>query len=193
MLTGIVSLDATAFDPRRDQRQAINKWSKYILGTDYIHLAARFCPKAREYVPFSEAPAVGGLLESFRRLALAQKPADVCISSSREKKRRKNVFDVCKAVHEPEYQQVKRPIDTRTEKPIEPAHKFEVTLGPDNFTEEKSDVPATYARSSLTIHKTDTSSSQIINELFIMKSPIKSQKADSSAFFALDLSEALLS
>ena len=138
-------------------------------------------------------PQQQGLLEGLRRSALAQKPADVSFPSFREKKRQKNVFDVCKAVHESEYQQVKRPIDTRTKKPIEPAHKFEVTLGPDNFTEEKSDVPATYARTSLTIYKTDTSSSQIINELFIMKGPIKYQKADSSAFFALDLSEVLLS
>ena len=61
MLTGFVSLDATAFDPRKDQRQAINKWSKYILGADYIHLAARFCPKTREYVRFPEAPAAGAI------------------------------------------------------------------------------------------------------------------------------------
>ena len=88
---------------------------------------------------------------------------------------------------------MKRPIDTRTKKSIEPAHKFEVTLGPDNFTEEKSDVPATYARTSLTVHKTDTSSSQIINELFIMKGPIKYQKADSRAFFVVGLIEVLLS
>jgi arginyl-tRNA---protein transferase len=33
---------------------------------------------------------------------------------------------------------VKRPIDKETKEPIEPAHKFEVTLEPDTFTEEKS-------------------------------------------------------
>ena len=56
----------------------------------------------------------------------------------REKKRRKNRFDLSDAVHESEYQHVKRPIDTRIQRQIEPAHKFEVTLEPDNFTEEKS-------------------------------------------------------
>ena len=55
----------------------------------------------------------------------------------REKRRRKNHFDTCKAVHESEYERVGKPIDTRTNAPIEPAHKFEVTLEPDKFTEEK--------------------------------------------------------
>lgn len=60
----------------------------------------------------------------------------------REKKRRKNTFDVCEAVHECEY--VRRPIDTRTEEPVEPAHKFEVALEPDTFTEEKCEMPLDY-------------------------------------------------
>ncbi len=55
----------------------------------------------------------------------------------REKKRRKNHFHVCQAVHESEYQRVERPTDTRTNEPIKPAHRFEVTLEPDSFTEEK--------------------------------------------------------
>ena len=56
---------------------------------------------------------------------------------AREKKRRKNNFDLYGAVHECEYCNVRRPIDTRTKEAIEPAHKFEVTLEPDEFTEEK--------------------------------------------------------
>lgn len=42
------SLDSTAFDSRRDQRQAINRFNKYILGQAYRHNAARFCPESRE-------------------------------------------------------------------------------------------------------------------------------------------------
>jgi len=56
----------------------------------------------------------------------------------REKSRRKNRFDLSDAVHESEYQHVQRPIDSRIQEPIEPAHRFEVTLEPDEFTEEKS-------------------------------------------------------
>lgn len=32
---------------------------------------------------------------------------------------------------------MKKPIDKRTKESIEPAHKFEVTLEPDQFTKEK--------------------------------------------------------
>ena len=81
MLTGFVSLDATAFDPRKDQRQAINKWSKYILGADYIHLAARFVQRHESMSAFPR-PQQQGLLEGFRKSALAQKPADVSLPSS---------------------------------------------------------------------------------------------------------------
>lgn len=40
-------------------------------------------------------------------------------------------------MHLSEYQNVKRPIDTRTRESLEPAHKLEITLEPDGFTEEK--------------------------------------------------------
>lgn len=66
---------------------------------------------------------------------------DVVMPFYREKKRRKNTFDVYEAVHESEYGCVRRPIDTRTKKPVEPAHKFEVAIEPDNFTEEKYVMP----------------------------------------------------
>lgn len=56
----------------------------------------------------------------------------------RDKKRRKNKFDLCEAVREVEYPYVKRPVDTRIGQAIEPDHNFAVTLEPDKFTEEKS-------------------------------------------------------
>ena len=67
--------------------------------------------------------------------------ADFVAPLDSEKKRRKNTFDVYEAVHECEYRCVRRPIDTRTEEPVEPAHKFEVALEPDTFTEEKCEMP----------------------------------------------------
>lgn len=42
------------------------------------------------------------------------------------------------AIHGCEYGNVQRPIDPRTQSPIEPAHRFEVSLEPNTFTEEKS-------------------------------------------------------
>ena len=44
-------------------------------------------------------------------------------------------------MHEPEYQDMKQPIDPKDGKMIEPAHKLEITLEPDIYTEEKF-VPA---------------------------------------------------
>ncbi|KAJ5594882.1 Arginyl-tRNA--protein transferase 1 [Penicillium hispanicum] len=41
-------LEASAFHPRRDQRKAINRWNKFILGPEYMRKAARLCPKSRE-------------------------------------------------------------------------------------------------------------------------------------------------
>ena len=43
-------LDGAAFRARKDQRQAVNRFTQYILGQDYMSLAARLCPKTKEYV-----------------------------------------------------------------------------------------------------------------------------------------------
>ena len=56
---------------------------------------------------------------------------------SSQKKRRKNHFNLCEAVHLAEYNQVKKPFDSRTETNIAPAHRFEITLEPDSFSKEK--------------------------------------------------------
>lgn len=41
-------LEAAAYQPRRDQRKAINRWNKFILGPEYMRKAARLCPRSRE-------------------------------------------------------------------------------------------------------------------------------------------------
>ncbi|KAL2219514.1 Arginyl-tRNA-protein transferase [Thermoascus aurantiacus ATCC 26904] len=41
-------LDPTEFKPRKDQRRAINRWNKFVLGPEYMRKAARLCPKTRE-------------------------------------------------------------------------------------------------------------------------------------------------
>lgn len=55
----------------------------------------------------------------------------------REKKRRKCNFDLLGAVHEAEYSNVKRPIDPKTKRPLEPAHRFEVNLEGDSISQAK--------------------------------------------------------
>ncbi|CAI7595092.1 unnamed protein product [Penicillium palitans] len=95
-------LEASAYRPRRDQRKAINKWNKFILGPEYMRKVARLCPQTRE-----------------------------------EKKHRKCNFDLLSAVHQSEYGQIKRPIDPATKHPIEPAHRFEVTIEGDSVSQAK--------------------------------------------------------
>ncbi|KAJ5647002.1 arginine-tRNA-protein transferase [Penicillium lividum] len=41
-------LEASAFRPRRDQRRAINRWNRFILGPEYIRKVANLCPRSRE-------------------------------------------------------------------------------------------------------------------------------------------------
>ncbi|KZF20022.1 arginine-tRNA-protein transferase 1 [Xylona heveae TC161] len=43
-----IRLDAQQFKPAKDQRQALNRWSKHILGEKYIHEAARLHPVSKE-------------------------------------------------------------------------------------------------------------------------------------------------
>ena len=41
-------LDSNQFRPTRDQRQAVNRFNKYVIGEDYAKEAARLYPKSRE-------------------------------------------------------------------------------------------------------------------------------------------------
>ncbi|GLB04189.1 arginyl-tRNA--protein transferase 1 [Aspergillus tubingensis] len=112
-------LDASAFTPRKDQRKAINRWNKFVLGPEYIRRAAYLCPKTRE-----------------------------------EKKRRKCNFDLLGAVHEAEYSNVKRPIDPKTKRPLEPAHRFEVNLEGDSISQAKYEL---FLKYQTKVHKEDAS------------------------------------
>ena len=81
---------------------------------------------------------------------------------------------------------MRRPIDTRTKEPVEPAHKFEVALEPDDFTEEKCVVLLPrLAYAVLIIYRTDTHFLQIIRKRSIMKVLLIFRRVVSSASFAL--------
>lgn len=103
----------------------------------------------------------------------------------REKKRRRNKFDVYEAVHESEYCCVRRPIDTRTKELVEPAHQFEVVLEPDNFTEEKCGLALIrFAYAVLMTYYIDTRSLQTTRKNSITKVLLIFRKVVSSASFA---------
>lgn len=96
-------LDAERFKPAKDQRQAVNRFNKYVTGEKYAKEAARLHPIPRQ-----------------------------------EARKRDNEFDLVQRVHEAETHQLKAE--------LEPAHRFEVTLEPDTFTEEKYTVFENYQR-----------------------------------------------
>ncbi|KAL2825153.1 arginine-tRNA-protein transferase [Aspergillus cavernicola] len=112
-------LEVSAYKPRRDQRKAINRWNKFILGPEYIRRVAYLCPKTRE-----------------------------------EKKSRKCNFDLLSAVHGVEYSNVKRPVDPKTKRPLEPAHRFEVNIEGDAVSQAKFDL---FLKYQTKIHKEDVS------------------------------------
>ena len=40
-------LDAAEFQPAKEQRKVINRFGKYILGSEYAYKAAMLCPKTK--------------------------------------------------------------------------------------------------------------------------------------------------
>lgn len=110
-----IRLEAGQLKASKSQRQAMNRFNRYVLGTEFTSKAAKLCPRTRE-----------------------------------EKRRRKTEFDLQASVHASEYASLRIPVDPKTEKPVEPAHKFEINLESDSFSKEKWDVFLSYQTA---IHK----------------------------------------
>ncbi|KAF9883582.1 Arginyl-tRNA--protein transferase 1 [Aspergillus nanangensis] len=83
-----------------------------------------------------------------------RRAAYLCPKTREEKKRRKGHFDLLAAVHETEYSNVKRPIDPKTKKLLEPAHRFEVNLEGDSVSQAKFNL---FLKYQTTVHKEDVS------------------------------------
>lgn len=83
-------------------------------------------------------------------------------NSGREKKREKTEFNFLSVVHESEASNLKSG--------IEPAHQFEVTLEPDNFTEEKYSLYDAYQRH--VHHEGDADISKAGFKRFLCSSPL---------------------
>lgn len=83
-----------------------------------------------------------------------RKESLLCPKSREQKRLERDKFDLQHMIHAAEYSALKRPDSRSTRKPIEPAHKFVVTLESDVFTPEKFDV---FLRYQTKIHKEDES------------------------------------
>ncbi|KAI5369537.1 Putative N-end aminoacyl transferase, N-end rule aminoacyl transferase, acyl-CoA N-acyltransferase [Septoria linicola] len=89
-----IRLPVSNFTPTKDQRQALNRWNRFVLGDEYLKTAQRRFPKTRD-----------------------------------EKRRLNSEFDLLQSIHESEISQLKPD--------IQPSRRLEVTLEPDQFSEEK--------------------------------------------------------
>lgn len=80
---------------------------------------------------------------------------------------------------------MRRPIKTRTKELLEPAHRFEVALEPDDFTQEKCERPLSrLVYAVLITYHTDTNFLQIIRKRSITKVLLIFRRAVSDASFA---------
>ncbi|ROW16931.1 hypothetical protein VPNG_01119 [Cytospora leucostoma] len=121
-------LDSTQFKSTRDQRQAVNRFNRFVIGDEYAKEAARRFPLTRE-----------------------------------QARVRDSQFDLAERIHESESEKLKHP--------PQPAHQFQVTLEPDDFTEEKFAVFENYQS---TVHGESASSiSKKGFKRFLCNSPIK--------------------
>ncbi|CAK7198907.1 Arginyl-tRNA--protein transferase 1 [Sporothrix eucalyptigena] len=127
----ITPKDPLSYITPLDQRQKLNRFNRFVIGDDYAREAAHIHPRSRE-----------------------------------EAKRRETTFDLIERVHEAEssklppvptskhgkWSKAKRGGNEQTQPAseaaiaIEPAHRFEVTLEPDTFTNEKYEVFENYQR-----------------------------------------------
>lgn len=156
-------LEASDFRPRRDQRKAINRWNKFVLGPEYMHKVAHLSPRSRACVCLRFFLSSGYIIIT----------NDLC----REKKYRKCNFDLLAAVHEIEYENLKRPIDPGTKRALEPAHRFEVNIEGDSVSQSKFDL---FLKYQTKVHQEDVSRWKIKDFQNFLCSGIKRVPASST-------------
>lgn len=138
-----IRLASSEFKPTRDQRQTLYRWNRHVLGEKYIKDASVKFPKTKEFV-------------------IAPVNVEKTSDRNREKKRLNNEFDLVSTIHESEVDKL-RP-------GLSPEHRFDVTLEPDQFTEEKFELFAHYQRS--VHHEKDGDISRPGFKRFLCSSPI---------------------
>ncbi|KAL4795210.1 arginine-tRNA-protein transferase [Aspergillus venezuelensis] len=83
-----------------------------------------------------------------------RRAAYLCPKTREAKKHRKCNFDVVDLVHEVEYSNVKKPIDPKTKRPLEPAHRFEINIEGDTVSQAKFEL---FRKYQTKVHKEDLS------------------------------------
>ncbi|GAB1191103.1 hypothetical protein APSETT444_000273 [Aspergillus pseudonomiae] len=110
-----------------------------------------------------------------RDAILQAEPAEIMLSALYDERHRKCNFDLHTAVHEAEYSNVKRPIDPKTKKYLEPAHRFEVNLEGDSVSQAKYEL---FLKYQTKVHKEDVSTWQQKDFKRFLCSGLKRSPAD---------------
>ncbi|EPE06281.1 arginine-trna-protein transferase 1 [Ophiostoma piceae UAMH 11346] len=131
-----IRLDASAYRPTRDHRQTVNRFSRYVVGDEYTKTAQRVRPLSRE-----EAKRRDTTFDLSERLHEVESCNLPSLQASRTRHRSKS---------KPAGTEGSEPDSLPPPKTIDPAHRFEVTLEPDTYTDEKYEIYANYQR---IIHK----------------------------------------
>ncbi|KAI9792409.1 MAG: Arginyl-tRNA--protein transferase 1 [Peltula sp. TS41687] len=122
-----IRLDTADFKPTKEQRQALNRWSRFIVGEDYSRICKTLYPQTKE-----------------------------------EKARQRNEFDLAGSVYDCEYARLKQP--------PEPAHRFEVTLESNEFTQEKFALFEKYQQ--IVHHEAPSVNTPVVFKQFCCESPL---------------------
>ncbi|KAL1912758.1 Arginyl-tRNA--protein transferase 1 [Sporothrix stenoceras] len=134
-----IRLDSDAFHASRDQRQAINRFNRYIIGDSYAKQAARVNPRSR--ADAKRRDTTFDLLERIHEAESDKLPVFSTSQTSKSSKKQK-----ANGSNDGEAPPAPTPAESESAKTIEPAHRFEVTLEPDTYTDEKYAVFENYQR-----------------------------------------------
>lgn len=135
-----IRLDSDAFHASRDQRQAINRFNRFIIGDSYAKQSARVNPRSR--ADAKRRDTTFDLLERLHEAESDKLPPLSPLPTSKAGKTKKADGDN----KDGEVPAAPPPAESEQAKAIEPAHRFEVTLEPDVYTDEKYVIFENYQR-----------------------------------------------
>lgn len=175
-------LDAQDLKVSKDQRQALNRFNRYILGNDYLKEIAKSCPKSKQEAARRNNDFV--LIERIHESELQHLETNsVCMNAEPsdipgETFQKESVTQMSGQGQGVKLEENTRQLaghGKRAAKPLpQPAHRFEVNLEVDNFTEEKYLLYENYQK---TVHKEPAHQiSRSAFKRFLCSSPLQRTK-----------------
>ncbi|CAK7217411.1 Arginyl-tRNA--protein transferase 1 [Sporothrix bragantina] len=137
-----IRLDSHSYSASRDQRQTLNRFNRFVIGEAYAKEAARAHPRSREEMKRRETTF--DLIERVHEAESSKLPPISPRKRGKSSKAKRDDNDSAQPVSTTTQAAVSESADLA--KSTEPAHRFEVTLEPDTYTDEKYAVFENYQR-----------------------------------------------